>query len=374
MIFNQSYYQLPLVNAAEILTHTALLGIFALGAGIVIISGGIDLSSGSVIAFSGSICGLLMMAFSPVDENGVRDMEALAGGWIGLAICISIFVGLLVGTFHAWLITVVGLPPFVATLASLVGLRSLARIMNKAVTKSLVGRDITKLTLDSDGFLLLRHWSVPLSVFLVLSAGAWLLLNRSVIGRHLFAMGGNEEAARLSGIRTDRLKWLAYVMGAVTASIAGVLYAARVGSVDPVTMGLGYELNAIAAAVVGGCSLSGGIGAVGGIMLGVFFLRVVIDSVSKLFKGNPDESEGLIVGILIVLAVALNELRARDGGRKTFFPGVLGTLTIGILAILVGLVAQTLIVGDFHSAAVGLYAGTTTLVVLIAVKLVERSK
>jgi hypothetical protein len=185
-------------------------------------------------------------------------------------------------------------------------------------------------------------------------------------------MGGNEEAARLSGIRTDRLKWLAYVIGATTAAIAGVLYAARAGAVDPVTMGLGYELNAIAASVVGGCSLTGGLGFIPGIMLGVLFLRVVIYSVSKVIKGSSDQYEGLIVGILIVLAVAFNELRGRTGGpRKAFFSGWLGVVTIPLLALLVGLVSQILIVGDFHTSLAGVWAGTTTLVVLAALKLVE---
>jgi ribose/xylose/arabinose/galactoside ABC-type transport system permease subunit len=370
--FNDDYLQLPSQNASEILRQTARLGIFALGAGIVIISGGIDLSSGSVIAFSASVCGLLMAALAPVDpDTGLREMAELDRTWLCVAIAAGISTGLLVGTFHAWLITAVGLPPFVATLASLVGLRSLARIMNQAATESL-GMRVTKITFDNDDFLLLDKWWVPLVVFLVLSVLAWVLMNLTVVGRHLFAMGGNEHAARLSGIRTDRLKWLAYVIGATTAAIAGVLYAARAGAVDPVTMGLGYELNAIAAAVVGGCSLAGGLGSVPGIMLGVLFLRVVIDSVSKMIKGSPGEYEGLIVGILIVLAVAFNELRGQIGGaRKSFFAGWLGTAAIGVLAILVGILAQILVVGNFHTSAIGAWTGVTALVVLAAYKIVE---
>lgn len=374
-LFNNDYIQLPYRNATEILRQTALLGIFALGAGIVIISGGIDLSSGSVIAFSGSVCGLLMMAFAPVDsETGLREMAGLDRTWLCVAIGAAIGTGMLVGTFHAWLITSIGLPPFVATLASLVGLRSLARIMNQAVTESL-GKRVTKITLDNGDFLLLDTWWVPLVVFLALSGLVWGMMNYTIVGRHLSAMGGNEQAARLSGIRTDRLKWLAYMIGATTAAIAGVLYSARAGAVDPVTMGLGYELNAIAAAVVGGCSLAGGVGSIPGIMLGVLFLRVVIYSVSKIIKGSPGEYEGLIVGILIVLAVAFNELRGQIGGtRKAFFAGWLGTATIGVLAILVGILSQILIVGNFHSSAAGLWAAITTLVILAAFKLVERRR
>lgn len=369
---NRSYIEKPADNAIEILRQTALLGTFALGAGIVIISGGIDLSSGSVIAFSGSVCGLLMAVLAPVDpETGARSMDALGTGGLAIAIGGAVATGLAIGTLHAWLITSIGLPPFVATLASLVGLRSLARVMNQAVTASL-GQRVTKITLDNDFFLKLDHWGVPVVIFLVLSLLMWFLMNRTVVGRHLYAMGGNEEAARLSGIRTDRLKWLAYVIGATTAAIAGVLYSAKGGSVDPVTMGLGYELNAIAAAVVGGCSLTGGVGFIPGIMLGVLFLRVVIYSVSKVIKGSSDQYEGLIVGILIVLAVAFNELRGRTGGtRKAFFGGVLGTVTIPLLAVLVGLVAQILVVGNFHEGPAGIWAGGTTLIVLSVLKLVE---
>ena len=125
------------------------------------------------------------------------------------------------------------------------------------------------------------HW-FPFLVFITLALAFLFLMNRTVLGRHLYAMGGNEQAAPLGRIRTDRLKWFAYCVGAMNAALAGVLYTAEVGQADPFTEGSGYELNAIAAAVVGGCSLQGGIGTIPGVMLGVLFLRVVIDSVAKL--------------------------------------------------------------------------------------------
>ena len=192
-------------------------------------------------------------------------------------------------------------------------------------------------------------------------------MSRTVIGRHLYAMGGNETAARLSGIRTDHLKWLAYCLGAMTASIAGILYTAEVGTAYPAVQGLGYELNAIAAAVVGGCSLQGGVGTIGGTMLGVLFLRVVIDAVAKIVKVGADDYEGIIVGVLVVLAVAFNELRRAGGGlRKQFFPGVLGLLAIGILSVLSGTVT-TIMVGRGAGAIV--FSGA--LVVLAVRKLAE---
>lgn len=339
LIFNQAYLTSPALNVKNILHQTALLGIFALGAAIVIIVGGIDLSSGSVIVFSASICALVLMACAPVDPGtGVPDIGKIAG-WspVLLAIGVTLLVGLMIGTLHTWLITVVRLPPFVATLASLVGLRSFAKVLNPAVTKVL-GSEVTKVRADADNFIYLSEWWVALTVFLVLSVACYFLMSHTVWGRHLYALGGNEEAARLSGIRTDRMKWLAYSIGAVTASIAGVLYLAKIGAANPATLGMGYELSAIAAAVVGGCSLRGGVGLIPGVMLGVLFLRVVIDSINKVVPKGSDDYQGMIVGFLVVLAVAVNELRRQSGGggqRKMFFPGMLGVAVIPILALVV---------------------------------------
>src|SRR5208283_2370227 len=128
-----NYLWNPGASAVEIIRQTAFLGIFALGAAIVIIAGGIDLSSGSVIAFSGSVCAMLMALLAPED---VRESREIAGWVIAVAVLGTLVVGLLIGSFHAWLITVVRLPPFVATLATLVGLRSLARILMESLTKA----------------------------------------------------------------------------------------------------------------------------------------------------------------------------------------------------------------------------------------------
>jgi ribose/xylose/arabinose/galactoside ABC-type transport system permease subunit len=368
-IFSDAYRDKPLQNAQEILRQTSLLGVFALGAAIVIISGGIDLSSGSVIAFSGAICASIMLALAPLDESGAPDTRDLGLAILAAAIAGTLVVGFLVGTLHAWLITVVGLPPFVATLASLVGLRSLARVLVQEVTTVLVptGRTTQIYIYDEALARLGATWWIPLGIFLALGLASWLLMSRTVVGRHLYAMGGNEAAARLSGIRTDHLKWLAYCLGAMTSSVAGILYMAEVRTAYPAVQGLGYELNAIAAAVVGGCSLQGGVGLIPGTMLGVVFLRVVIDAVAKLVKVGADEYQGIIVGVLVVLAVAFNELRR--GGRgtaKQFFPGMLGIVAIGILAVLAAALA-TMMVGRTP----GLAVLATVLVVLAARRAAE---
>ena len=346
-VASSSYRDKPLQNAEEILRQTVLLGIFTLGTAIVIISGGIDLSSGSVIAFSGCICAQIFLLLSPIDERGTIDTTHLGTGVILLGIAGVLVVGFLIGTFHAWLITAVGLPPFIATLASLVGLRSLGKVLNKQITMSLSGVDTIKIYVRDRQFTDLASpgatWWIPVVVFLAVAAGCWLLMNRTVVGRHLYAMGGNEQAARLSGIRVERLKWFAYCLSAMTASLAGVLYLAEVGVADPYTAARGYELNAIAAAVVGGCSLQGGIGQIPGVMLGVLFLRVVIDAIAKLVGSGADDYEGIIVGFLVVLAVAFNELRSgrRSGGRQ-FFPGALGWFAIVALVLLSGAVAMVM--------------------------------
>ena len=367
------YLNEPVRNLEEILHQTALLGIFALGAAIVIIAGGIDLSSGSMIVFAGSICGLVMLILAPKGPDMLPDPTNVGLFVVCIAIGVTMVVGFMVGTVHTWLITIVRLPPFVATLASLVGLRSLAKILNQAVTAQL-GNQVTTVRADDATFAYLSEWWVALVIFIVLGILCWFLMNGTVIGRHLYAMGGNEEAARLSGIRTDHLKWLAYCIGSVTAAIAGVLYTAKVGAANPSTLAVGYELNAIAAAVVGGCSLQGGVGLIPGVMLGVLFLRVVIDSVAKIVRAGSDDYQGMIVGFLVVLAVAFNELRRQgSGAKKSFFPGILGSITIPILAILVGTVIFVL-TQKTQGVTVGIVAGIIIGLLLGGLKLTESAR
>ncbi len=246
----------------------------------------------------------------------------LSVGVIAIAIAGALLTGLLIGSLHAWLITVVGLPPFIATLATLVGLRSLARAICGQVTLAMFGGESTQFQISDDRFReLWKNMAIPSGTFLILAGVIWLLLSRTVVGRHLYALGGNEQAARLSGIRTERVKWLAYTISALTASVAGILNIANVGVADPQTAGLGDELNAIAAAVVGGCSLQGGVGTIPGTILGVLFLRCVMDGIAKVIKSGADVYEGLIVGIVVVVAVAFSQLRAAGRQGKQFFPG-----------------------------------------------------
>jgi ribose/xylose/arabinose/galactoside ABC-type transport system permease subunit len=302
-------------------TETTMLGIFAIGTTIVIISGGIDLSVGSVIAFSSIVFTIVLKQLAPA---AVAAKGGAGPGVLLAATAATLAAALLVGVFHAVLITRVGLPPFIATLGTLIGLRSLGRVIAQALYHS------DKVAVSAPDFRALFNatWSwhlpgfehavkvrwVPLCVFLVVAAGAAVLMKRTVLGRHLYALGGNEEAARLSGIRTDRLKYVAYCIGAVCSGLAGILYAAREGQGNSTNMGVGYELNAIAAAVVGGASLRGGVGTMSGKILGALFLTLVVNGIPHIIKIESTLYEGIIVGVVVILAVAVNQIRGRRFG------------------------------------------------------------
>ncbi|RLS21118.1 MAG: ABC transporter permease [Planctomycetota bacterium] len=354
---NHSYYFKPLESARDIARNTALLGIFALGATVVIIAGGIDLSAGSMIALSGTVCAATMLALAPAEMIGFKPVGPLA---VVTAIGASLTAGFLVGTLHAWLVTSIRLPPFIATLATLVGLRSFARALCESTTASFTPTKSALINVYDPFFKTVRDnvW-ISVAVFGVLALFTWIILTRTVLGRHLYALGGNEQAARLSGIRTDNIKWFAYCYGAMTAALAGLFYVANESVAAPVNQGRGHELNAIAAAVVGGCSLSGGIGSVPGTILGAIFLRVVIDAVSKIIKTGADVYEGLIVGIVVVIAVTLGQLGHFAAGGRRLLPGSLGLCAIPTLSIFCGM-----IISMTAGARVGLASGLAALVLL----------
>lgn len=360
----RTYLANPGASLVDITRHTSMLGIFALGSAIVIISGGIDLSSGSMIAFGGTICATLLVLLNP---QAMHDAKPVGAATITLAIGGTLVAGFLVGSLHAWLITRVGLPPFIATLATLVGLRSLSRAIIENVTNVLYQSRSTQIQIyDQDFRYLATSVWIPALLFLALSGLAWLLMSRTVVGRRLYALGGNEEATRLSGIRTDRLKWLAYCISAMLSSVAGILFIGDQSVADPQTLGRGYELNAIAAAVVGGCSLQGGVGTAPGTVLGCLFLRVVIDGIAKIIKTGADVYEGLIVGLVVVVAVAFNQLREVRSRQKRFFGGSLGVVSILNLTLMAAVLAA-LIGGRAPGAA----AGGVALVFFVLVKLLE---
>jgi ribose/xylose/arabinose/galactoside ABC-type transport system permease subunit len=283
-------------SARLLLREAVMLGIFSIGAAIVIVAGGIDLSMGSVIAFSGVICSMLIRAFGGESLTAHQPLPFWA---LGLPISLTLLTGLAVGIFHTLLILRLDLPPFIATLGTLAGLRSLAKVLcNDA-----------KIPANNEAFrALYTIWWVPTLIFGFVAIGAALLMRRTAIGRHLYALGGNEEAARLSGLNVGRLKIMAYSAAALLSTVVGILYAARQGQGDAESA-VGYELNAIAAAVVGGCSLRGGAGTVAGAVLGVTFLTIVVNGIANVIKVDSTQWEGLVMGIVLILAVAINRFR-----------------------------------------------------------------
>ncbi len=341
---NHNYFTQWRLSTIDLSRQTALLSLYALGAAVVIIAGGIDLSTGSVVAFSGTICATLMLLMAP---EAVEQSRPIGSGVISAAIFGTLLVGVLIGSLHAWLITEVGLPPFVATLGTLVGLRSLSRAIIESVTAAVSGGAKTQINIADRSFRELSGaisgtaWNL-VAIVLVVGFLLWLLLSKTVTGRHLYALGGNEQAARLSGIQTDRLKWLAYCISAVLSSLAGILYVSQLSVADPQTSGRGYELNAIAAAVVGGCSLQGGVGTIPGTLLGSLFLRVVIDGVAKIIKTGADVYEGLIVGVLVVFAVTFTRSSSAASGPRRLFAGPLGWVTLLNLTLLAGMMMALL--------------------------------
>ncbi|HUG91504.1 MAG TPA: hypothetical protein VML55_11750 [Planctomycetaceae bacterium] len=361
----------------DITRHTSLLGIYAIGAAIVIIAGGIDLSAGSVIAFSGTICASIMLLLAPEE---MLKSEPVGFGVIAAAIGGTLLVGLLIGSLHAWLITMVGLPPFIATLATLVGLRSFARAIVAAVTQAVQGGSSSQINVADPSFRDLgRTVHIPLLVFLAIAGLTWLLMSRTVLGRHLHALGGNEEAARLSGIRTDRLKWFAYCTSAVLSSIAGILIIGLESMAKPQDQGVGYELQAIAAAVVGGCSLRGGVGTIPGTVLGALFMRTVIDGINKVIKVSAEVYEGLIVGVVVVFAVAFSQIESAQRERR-FFAGRLGLVAMLNLTIIAAALAALVVPGllrghrlfgdrpNLDAKYLALLAGASTLALLVVVR------
>ena len=335
---NHTYFANWAESRDIILRNTALLGIIALGSAVVIIAGGIDLAAGSVVAFSATTCALVLTLCSATDD---RRLVTVGPAGIATAIAAALASGLLVGTLHTWLITAIRLPPFVATLATLVGLRSFARALCLFVTRERWGSESQQINVNTPFFVWLKEHNVWITTgtFLVLAVLTWLILSRTVLGRHLYALGGNEQAARLSGIRTENVKWFAYCFGSLTAALAGIFLMADSSVAQPGNLARGYELNAIAAAVVGGCSLQGGAGTVPGTVLGALFLRLVIDAVSKLIKASADVYEGMIVGIIVALAVTLTQVGRFAPGGRGLFAGARGLAAIPTIAVFAGLLA-----------------------------------
>jgi ribose transport system permease protein len=284
------------VNLANTANLVGLFGIFAIGQAIVIVTGGIELSVGSVIALL-----------------GVLFVDMVAGGlpWPA-AVLVVLALGLVIGMLHGTLITRLGLQPFIVTLCGLLIYRGIARYYTADGTVGFgFGQSFPWLEQLTVG----RVGGVPVSfiIMLIVAAAMWVVLHRSVFGRHLFAVGRNEEAARYSGIKTRRVIVAAYVICGALTALAAVFFAMYTRSISPSSHGNFYELYAIAAAVLGGFSLRGGEGSIVGVVLGAMLLQVLQNLVNLL--GIPSSLNFAVTGSVILIGVIadtqFNAFRAR---------------------------------------------------------------
>jgi ribose transport system permease protein len=287
----------PRFLSAANLQNTARLigafGIFSLGLGLVIITGGIDLSVGSAFALLGVVLSIMLTEW--------RLPWPLA---VGLVIA----MGALLGAFHGLLITRLKLQPFIVTLCGLLLYRGLARF---------IANDETKGFGDAAGFQTLQelatgsifHVPTPFVALAVSSVVMWVILHRSVYGRHLFAIGRNEIAARYSGINVQRVVVSAYVMLGVLVGLAAIVFAFYTNSISPSSHGSFFELYGIAAAVLGGCTLRGGEGSVVGILLGTTLLQVLQNLVNLL--GIPSSLDFAVMGGVILIGIVGDQLIRR---------------------------------------------------------------
>lgn len=286
------------INLGNTANLIGLFGLFAIGQGFVIMTGGIDLSVGSVIA----LLGVLFV-----------DMVGKFGVPWPLAVAIIIGLGVLIGLAHGVLITRFRLQPFVVTLCGLLIYRGIARGYTAESTAGFpFGSSYPQLEWLTIG----RSFGIPHSflAMLIVAAVMWVVLHHTVFGRHLCAVGKNEEAARFSGINTRFVTVMAYVICAVLASIAAIYFAMFTKSVQPSSHGNFYELYAIAAAVLGGCSLRGGEGSVVGIVLGAVLLQELQNLVNLL--GIPSSLNFAVMGAVILLGVLADQQFAAYRTRK----------------------------------------------------------
>jgi ribose transport system permease protein len=290
---------LSTVNLMNMANLIGLFGIFAIGQGLIIITGGIDLSVGSIFA-------LLGVVFLDLVVNHEVAWP--------LALVIVLALGLVMGLLHGLLVTRAGLQPFVVTLCGLLVYRGAARYYTGDSTISLgFAEGVDTLAWLAAG----RSFGVPHSfvALVIVAIVVGIILHRSVFGRYLFAVGRNEEATRYAGIRTGWVVTGAYVLGGLLAAFSTILLVFYTSSVSPSSFGNFYELYAIAAAVLGGCSLRGGEGSVLGIVLGTVLLQILQNLVNIL--GIPSSLNFAVMGGVILLGALADRHLTR---RKTAAP------------------------------------------------------
>ena len=282
-------------------TDASFFAIMAVGATIVIISGGIDLSVGSVYALAGVVTAMMLRAAGALDP----------GTTIALGLAVSLGIGLACGAINGALVVGLGVHPFIITLGTMWIVRGVAFVASNAES-ILLPRSLTSVAKASLG-LGDSLYPVPMLVMILVAVAGSVYLIQTVGGRRVFAVGGNAEASRFSGVPIGRVKIVVFVLSGLTAGLAAFMGASFYGSAS-CSDATGYELYVIASAVVGGASLSGGKGSAAGALLGALLIVLIRQSIRTLhFDQNY---EWIIIGCAIIIAVVLDQASARFQARR----------------------------------------------------------
>jgi erythritol transport system permease protein len=291
-------------NNLTILTkHVAISAILAIGMTFTVLTGGIDLSVGSVAGLSGMIAGYLLT--QGIAFGGIAHYPPAL-----ICIALSIGVGLVVGLVNGWLVSKAGVAPFIATLGTLYIARGAALLISNGKTfPNLAGQAARGNTgFPALGATFLAGMPLPVWIMLLLFGIAVFISRKTPLGRHIYAVGGNERAAQLAGIRIPRVKIFTYLASALCAAVVGLIIASQLEAAHPAT-GESFELNAIAAVVLGGTSLMGGRGSIAGSLIGAGVIGVLSDGLVML--GVSEFWQMVIKGVVIVAAVAIDQLQSR---------------------------------------------------------------
>ena len=306
-----SPYYFTLGNFLTMATHVAIYGILAVGMLLVILNGGIDLSVGSTLALAGVVAGFLMQGVT-LNALGVILFPPV---WVVAVLTCAL--GAFVGLVNGVLIARFNVPAFVATLGVMYVARGVALLITNGLTyNNLAGRpEVGNTGFDWLGFNRLLGVPIGVVVLAVVAIIGSLVLNRAAFGRWLYASGGNERAAQLSGVPVKTVKVTVYVLSGICAGITGLILSSQLTSAGP-TAGVSYELTAIAAVVIGGAALTGGRGNIRGTLLGAFVIGFLSDGL--VIIGISSYWQTVFTGAVIVLAVLLNAVQYR---RRVKLPG-----------------------------------------------------
>ncbi len=285
-------------NLLTMALQTSTITMMGIGVTYVIITAGIDLSIGSVIALTGTLA----------------VMAANVGCPTWLAMTVGLVTGIACGLGNGLLVTHLRLPPFIATLGTMMIFRGVVLTITNANSNPAPDEfgNLGNLTLfkvaDAEGTTVFPGISYIVLIMIAMALIFHFLLKKTRIGRYIYSIGSNEEAARLSGIKVSQAKLVAYVVSGFLSAVVGVLLASRMVTSQP-NGGIGYELNAIAASVIGGTSLMGGIGTVGGAVVGSFIIGILNTGLTM--QGASYFAQQIVIGCVVIGAVAIDQLRNR---------------------------------------------------------------